>query len=146
MYLFGWWWKIGNSVRERKLCSFTCKATKQDALSELVGAANGVISKEHILEGKVPHAHRHLAAALCFNLAVCQVRVYFLIMSIRKNLRRHVHSMTRVCTRVCCSRTRASTYGRASMDTETHKFEQGTAYNTGVCAKLQTDTEHTIRK
>jgi hypothetical protein len=48
---------------------------EQDALSGVVGAADGAISKEHILHGKIPHANRNLAAALCFNLSVCQAQM-----------------------------------------------------------------------
>ena len=48
----------------------------KDALSEIVGVADGVITKQHILGGRIPHAHRALAASLCFNLAVYQVELH----------------------------------------------------------------------
>jgi hypothetical protein len=58
---------------------FVCKRVPEavefikDALSDIVGVP--VISREHILQGKIPHAHRQLAAGLCFNLSVCQAQL-----------------------------------------------------------------------
>ena len=54
-------------------CSRAAEALEilKEALSEIVGTKNGVISREDIAAGKIPHAQRHLAAALCFNLSVC---------------------------------------------------------------------------
>jgi len=68
---------------------FACRRSPEavevikDALAEIVGVADGVITKHHILEGRIPHAHRQLAASLCFNLGVCQAE-----------LNHHEHALT----------------------------------------------------
>lgn len=48
----------------------------KDGLSEIVGVSDGIITKQHILSGRIPHAHRQLAASMCFNLAVCQAELH----------------------------------------------------------------------
>ena len=62
---------------DAKPCELTLAhiAREQDALAGVVGVTDGAISKEHILQGKIPHANRHLVAALCFNLSVCQAQM-----------------------------------------------------------------------
>ena len=44
----------------------------KEALADVVGTDQAVLTEEAVRAGLIPHAHRRLAAALCFNLAVAQ--------------------------------------------------------------------------
>jgi len=48
----------------------------KEALGGVVGPDHHVLSKTYIKDGKIPHAHRKLAAALCFNLAVSHAQMH----------------------------------------------------------------------
>jgi len=66
----------------------------------LVDTRANDLSFENVTQGKIPHAHRHLAASLCFNLSACQV-YKFSYLQVNVYIFVYMRARLCVCKREC---------------------------------------------